>query len=406
MANEEITKVEARTAWRMVGLLSLAELLGMTLWFSATAVAPAMIAELRMTESQAAWLTMAVQGGFVAGTLGSAIVNLSDVINARWLFGLSCVIGAAVNAAVTQANSPLEAVALRFATGAALAGVYPPGMKIVAGWIEHKRGAALGVLVGALTLGSAVPHLLASIPGESWRSVVLIASSLALAGGAIVVLLIGDGPHVTSTAPFNPGAALRVLTQRATRLALFGYLGHMWELYAMWTWVAAYVAASALAHGSSAAGQSGSIGAFLAIGSGAVGCVLAGLMADRFGKARVAAWAMMVSATCAALTALVFTLPPAAVFALVIVWGFSVVADSAQFSALVTQFSPRDYVGTALTVQTCAGFLLTMIPIRLLPALAGVIGWRWVFLVLLPGPMLGVLAMLRLLRGPEIGETR
>jgi MFS family permease len=305
-----------------------------------------------------------------------------------------------VNAAVTQAGSPIEAVALRFATGAMLAGVYPPGMKIAAGWIEHRRGTALGLVIGALTIGSAVPHLLAWLPGESWRGVLLIASSLAVAGGAIVLLLVGDGPHVTATAPFDPRAALRLFTHRATRLALLGYLGHMWELYAMWTWVAAYVTASVALRDPSVASRAGSLGAFLAIASGAVGCVLAGLAADRLGKARVAAWAMMVSATCAAFTAIAFTLPPVAVFLLVIVWGFSIVADSAQFSALVSQFSPRDYVGTALTIQTCAGFLLTMIPIRLLPGLADIVGWRWVFLVLLPGPMLGVVAMLRLMTGP------
>ena len=410
MTNTEFTNrpesVDGRVAWRMVALLSVAELLGMTLWFSATAVAPSMIAEFRMTESQAAWLTMAVQAGFVAGTLASAALNLSDIINARWLFGACCLIGAAANAAVAQASGPVEAVALRFATGAALAGVYPPGMKIVAGWIAHQRGAALGLLVGALTLGSAFPHLLASIPGGSWRSVVLIASSLAVVGGAIVVLLIGDGPHVTSTAPFNPHAAMRVFTRRATRLALFGYLGHMWELYAMWTWIATFVAASVALHEPASASRTGSLGAFLAIGSGALGCVMAGLLADRVGKARVAAWSMMVSATCAALTVIVFTLPPSVVFALVIVWGFSIVADSAQFSALVSQFSPRDYVGTALTAQTCAGFLLTLLPIRLLPTIAVVVGWRWTFLVLLPGPMLGVLAMLGLMRGPQIVESR
>jgi MFS family permease len=381
--------------WLMLGALALGEFLGMTLWFSATAATPALVVEFHLSASQAAWLTMAVQGGFVAGTLMSATLNLADVFNARRLFAAGCVLGALTNYAVTTATGPGWAIALRFLTGASLAWVYPTGMKIAASWFEQRRGTALGVLIGALTLGKAFPHLLAAltVAGE-WRLTMAIVSALALAGGVIVLVVVRDGPHLAMTGRFDPRAARAVFVERRSRLATLGYFGHMWELYAMWSWVGLFAAASLQAR--SARPESGSVAAFLAIGAGAIGCVVAGLVADRVGKARVAGWAMVTSATCAVLASAVFGLPRPILYALVAAWGFSVVADSAQFSALVAEYSPRRHVGTALTVQTCGGFLLTMFSIWLVPALAPVIGWRWVFLVLVPGPLLGRWAMQRL----------
>ncbi len=394
-------------ARRMLVLIALAEFLAMTLWFSATAVTPALVATFRMTTGEAAWLTMAVQAGFVAGTLVTALFNLADVINARHLFALGCVIGAAANAGVTASSGATEAIALRLVTGIALAWVYPPGMKIVAGWFERRRGTALGILIGALTIGSAFPHLLAAFSTTlPWREVVLTSSVLALAAGVIIVAGVRDGPYVTASAPFDPRAALKVLTNRGTRLATFGYLGHMWELYAVWTWMATFAAASlhawALRHaGAAPSAAGGSLAAFVAIGSGALGAAAAGVLADRLGKARVAAWAMMVSGLCSLLAGLVFGASPIWLYTLIVIWGIAVVADSAQFSALVAEYSPRDHVGTALTVQTCAGFVLTMVSIRLLPIVARSLGWQWGFVVLVPGPIFGVLAM-RALRRPAV----
>jgi len=385
----------------MLAVLALAEFLGMTLWFSATAAAPAIVAELPFTSGQAAWLTMAVQGGFVCGTLLAALLNLPDVVNARWLFACGCAVGAAANGAVTRADDPTEIIVFRFATGVALACVYPPGMKIAAGWFVRQRGAALGIVVGALTVGSAFPHLLQSVAVEvGWRTLMLVASACALGGGVLVLGVVRDGPHLSATAPFDPRAIGRVFANREVRLATGGYLGHMWELYAMWTWIAAFAAA---AHGA----RTGSLVAFVAIASGAAGCVGAGFVADRLGKARVAAWAMIVSAGCAAVAGLTFSGPAWALFALAVVWGVAVVADSALFSALIAEHSLRDYVGTALTVQMCSGFLLTMATIRLLPLVAAAVGWQWVFLALVPGPILGTRAMLALDRpGAEArGET-
>ena len=386
-------ELERSKAWRMLVALAVAEFLGMTLWFSATAAAPALITEFRLNAAQAAWLTMAVQSGFVVGTLASAVLNLPDILNARWLFALGCLLGSITNASVTLAGSPTEIIALRFATGITLAWVYPPGMKIAASWFERQRGTALGILVGALTVGSAFPHLLASFAfGIPWRTLMIAASSCAIASGALILAVVRDGPYLSATAPFDPRAAGRVFTNRRVRLATFGYLGHMWELYAMWTWIATFAAVSLGVTASRAA----SLAAFVAIASGAIGCAAAGLVADRLGKARVAAWAMIVSAGCSAMAGFTFGGAPWLLFLLAAVWGFAIVADSALFSALVAEYSSRDYVGTALTVQMCGGFLLTMATIRLLPLLASRVGWQWVFLLLVPGPVLGTIAMLKL----------
>ena len=389
--------------WRQLTWLSAAMFLGMTLWFSATAVTSPIAAEFRFSTAETAWLTMAVQAGFVAGTLAAALLNLPDVVNARRLFAVGCAIGAAANGALVFAGHAGTIVALRVITGVALAWVYPPGLKIAAGWFLRKRGTALGVLVGALTIGSAFPHLLAALSTAlRWRTVVIAASALAVIGGAIVLTLVGDGPYVTRNAPFDPRAIGRVFANRSTRLATLGYLGHMWELYAVWTWIATFAAASLFPGGRGASGAVipaaplGSAIAFATIASGAVGSAAAGWLADRIGQARVAAAAMMTSGTCALVAGFTFGAPAPLLFTLGIVWGVAVVADSAQLSALVANFSPREHVGTALTIQTSLGFLLTLASIRLLPVVAREIGWQWAFLLLVPGPFLGAWAVSRL----------
>jgi MFS family permease len=388
----------------MLALVALAQCLGMTLWFSATAAAPRLVRELALGDAATACLTIAVQAGFVAGTLVSAALNLADVVNARRLFAAGCLAGAAANAAVTLTGDAATILTLRFVTGVALACVYPPGMKIAAGWFVRRRGTALGVVVGALSLGSAFPHLLAwSATAVSWQGLMLASSVLAVAGGALVLLAVADGPHVTPSAPFDPHAVGAIVRNRAVRLATFGYLGHMWELYAMWAWMATFAAAWLAAAGG--APHTGSLVAFVAIGSGAVGCVAAGVWADRWGRARVAGAALVTSGACAAAAGLGFAGPVWLLMTLAIVWGFSVVADSAQFSALVAEHSPRTHVGTAFTLQTCAGFLLTMVSIQLLPLVAGATGWRWAFLALVPGPLLGAWAMRKLSAPASAGSA-
>ena len=401
----DYTRVQMTSPRWHLAWLSLAMFFGMTLWFSATAANAPIVAEFDLTSAQTAWLTMAVQGGFVVGTLMSALLNLPDVISARRLFSVGCLLGALANAALTVAPGPTMLIALRLATGAALAWVYPPGMKVAAGWFLERRGMALGTLIGALTVGSAFPHLLASASATvPWRTLILIASSLAVLGGVLILVCVGDGPYVSRSAAFDPSAVARVFADRQTRLATLGYLGHMWELYAVWTWIAAF-ASAALAGAGGFAGVSvlGSIVAFVTIATGAIGSAAAGAFADRVGKARIAAWAMVVSGSCCAAAGLIYQAPIVILLVFAAVWGVAVVADSAQLSALVAEFSPRDHVGTALTIQTCVGFLLTMVSIRLLPIAAQAIGWQWVFLCLAPGPYLGALALRGLRRDAPLG---
>ena len=395
----------ATGAWKMLAVVSLAQFLGMTLWFSATAVTPLLSEHFNIAPAHAPWLTMAVQGGFVAGTLLSAITNIADVFNARVLMFTGALVGACANASVLIAPGGAAVIALRFITGMSLALVYPPAMKIAAGWFRDGRGFALGLLIGALTLGKAFPHLLTALFGSHWREPMLLASALAVIGGTLVVLIVRDGPYVAATSPFDPHAIRRVLSSRGARLATLGYLGHMWELYAMWTWVAVFASASFAASGVTSAATAGSMAAFVAIGSGAIGCVTAGFIADRIGRARVAMWAMIVSGACAALTVAVYGRAPVLLYALIVLWGFAVVADSAQFSALVSEHAPREHVGTALTLQTCIGFLLTMVTIELLPRVAEATSWQWASLLLVPGPMLGAYAMMRLMAQPPDGLT-
>lgn len=378
----------------MLTRVAIAEVLGMALWFSATAAAPAIVREFNADTVTVAWLTMAVQAGFVAGTLITAVTNLADAINARRLLAVGCLAGAAANATITISSSTAAIIVLRFCTGAALASVYPPGMKIAAGWFLERRGTALGIVVGAVGIGSAFPHLLAWLGASlPWRALIGVSSLLAVAGAVLITFGVTDGPHVSASAPFDRHALRVVVRSRGTRLAMLGYFGHMWELYAMWTWIAAFAAASL---GGPAAARTGSLVAFVALTSGAVGCVLAGRLADEFGKARVAGAAMVASAACALLSPAFYGGPLALLLALAVAWGFTAVADSAQFSALVTEHTARTHVGTALTLQTSAGFLLTMVSMRLVPPVSAMTGWRWAFLFLAPGPLLGALAMRRL----------
>jgi MFS family permease len=380
--------------------IALSQLLVLTLWFSAAAVAPQLRDQWGLSVGESSWLTLAVQIGFVAGAFAIAVSGLADSVEARKLFTIAAVVGAVSNVAVIFVTGDTVALAyvLRFVTGVALAGVYPSGMKAMAGWFQKGRGMALGVLVGALTVGSAGPHLIRGV-GLDWRGVLIGASVLAVTGAVLMISTVSDGPFEVASSPFSfrhIGAAVR---NRGVRLSTYGYLGHMWELYAMWTWTAAFLAASAAQRGESDAWVPFATFAIIAIGGPA--SYAAGRMADRLGRTVIAGAAMAISGASAVATVFVFGRSPILVVPLFLVWGATVVADSAQFSTMVTETAREERRGTALTLQTGLGFLLTLVTIRGVPVFAEAFGWQWAFPWLALGPIVGILAMVKLRRSPE-----
>ena len=392
--------------WRILGLLAVGELLAMSPWLSSSAVAPLLTDAWGLHGLDLALLTIAVQLGFVAGALLLAVSGAADVIAGRRLFLAGAGLAALANLAFALiAHDLASGLVFRSLTGFTLAGVYPVGMKLVAGWFRRDRGFAIGVIVGALTVGSALPYLFRAVGAMSeldWRTVIGATSAAALAGGILVAASVPAGPFDTRAPRFSLGVARRAFAERSVRLVNLGYLGHMWELYAMWTWIPAFFTASFAAAGL-VDPAAASLAAFAVVGVGGIGCVVAGRVADRVGRTTLTMAAMAMSGTSAVAVGALFGAPPLLTLVLGMVWGITVVADSAQFSTAVTELGPPGTAGSALALQTASGFLLTGVTILLVGILQsmGGPGWQLAFALMAVGPAIGVVAMGRLRGLPE-----
>jgi MFS family permease len=387
-----VTSLNAR--WWQLGLLTTTMLLGMAVWLAASAVGPVLAATLHLSPGATGWLTSTVQLGFVAGTLVVAILNLADLLPARWLVAGSALFAAVANAGLLLADTYTGALVSRFLTGVALAGVYPPAMKMAATWFKERRGLAIGCIVAALTAGKALPYLLSGIDTLSLTLAVGVPSLMAIAAALLVAVGYRDGPFLVPPRPFSWGLVGTVLREPGVRRATGGYLGHMWELYAFWAWIPGFLGASLAERGQLVA--MAKLWGFVIVAIGAVGAVWGGLAADRYGRPRVTRIALVVSGACCLASPILFHAPFGILVAFGMLWGMAVIADSAQFSAMVSEFAPAHAVGTALTLQTSLGFLLTILTIQGVPMMAGAVGWQWAMFLLGLGPMAGIWAMRRL----------
>lgn len=397
MSDAVIDPAKKRNA---IVLLAVSEVLALSLWFSASAVVPSLKAEVALSDLQASMFTSAVSIGFVCGTLASAILTLSDRIAPARLFSISALVAALANGLILIADpSSFAVIGCRFVTGACMAGIYPVGMKMASSWAKGDTGFLVGLLVGALTLGSAMPHLFNVAGGVDWRFTIAASSAAAILA-AVLIRFAETGPNLSGAAPFNPAAILEAWRNRPLRLANLGYLGHMWELYAMWGWIGFYLSRSFTDSGLSAPVYWAGVATFCVIAAGGVGSLAGGLFADRMGRTTLTIGAMAISGACALGVGFVYGGAPMVMVALCIVWGITVVADSAQFSSCVIELADPRYIGTMLTVQTSLGFLLTLLTIHALPIFADHVGWQWAMAPLAVGPLLGVVAMARLRADP------
>lgn len=382
-------------------LLCLCVVLSMTTWFSATAVMPQLQTYWNVTPQQSTWLAISVQLGFAIGAVGSAAISLSDLVPPRILMAVASAAVAFTNLGLLIAPDAHTGIILRTITGVLLAAVYPPALKLISTWFRKGRGVALGSVIGALTLGSAMPHAINALGGLDWRIVIVTTSIASLLAAILMISFLREGPYPFAKTKFNPAQIKQALANRVFVLGTVGYLGHMWELYAMWTWLLFFVKAR-LTAGDIDSGYMASLLTFLIIAAGAPACIIAGAAADRIGRTAMTFILMAISGTCAAIIGFTFDVPLWVFLVVGLIWGATVVADSAQFSTIVTEAGDPRLIGTALTVQLGTGYALTVLAIWLLPAVETWLGgWQWVFLVLVPGPVIGAIAMAILRQLPE-----
>ncbi|MBY0121538.1 MFS transporter [Bacillus sp. S/N-304-OC-R1] len=384
-------------SWRALLWIGVSELCALSLWFSASVIAPELIEIWNLSSSSEAWLSASVPIGFVIGALFSSYFGIADRYNPRKVFAASAILGALLNGLLILAGHAFLGILLRILTGVTLAGVYPTAVKILSQWFPKKRGLAIGILIAALTLGSSLPHFVVIFFSSlNWQFVIICSSVLAVVAAIIVNWILEDAPGTSGKIPFSFKLIKKVVTNKPVMLANYGYFGHMWELYAMWTWLPAFLAASFTSHSPETPHSFIALSSFISIGiAGGIGCIAGGLISDKIGRANLTIISMAISASCSLLIGLTFGHFIWLTLLLSIIWGMSVISDSAQFSAAVSEVAEVEYVGTALTFQMCIGFLITIFSINLIPMIESFIGWKWGFALLSIGPILGIVAMIK-----------
>jgi MFS family permease len=382
---------------RILPVIIFSQFTGASLWFAGNAILLDLERDWGLPDKSVGYITSAVQLGFIAGTLLFALLSIADRFSSRWVYFCCSMAGAVATLSVLVVPETLYwLLLLRFITGFFLAGIYPVGMKIAASWYEKDLGRALGYLVGALVLGTALPHLLRGAGAElPWQQVIVGVSASAVCGGLLMLLLVPAGPHLPAGSAFNPRAVAAIFHSRSFRASAFGYFGHMWELYTVWAFIPIWL----LAYAESANMElSVPLWSFAIIAAGSIGCAGGGVLSERAGSAKVGAAQLLVSGICCVLSPLLFHAHEVLFLVFLLVWGITVAGDSPQFSALNAVNAPREYVGTALTIANSIGFLITVFSIELVNFLLPVLGPQFVFWLLIPGPLIGLWALRPLLR--------
>lgn len=363
-------------------------------WFSATAVIAQAYPAWHITHSGSAWLAVGIQWGFAAGALIASMTRIADITAPPKLILISSAGAAASNLSLIYVHSPGAAITARILTGAFVAGIYPPWIKLISTWYRVGRGMAVGILLGALNIGEGLPYLVNVLGGLNWHLVVGVTSAATISAGITTKAFITEGPYQFTQGKFDVRQAWRAISDKQTRLAALGYIGHMWELYAALTWFLPFISNALALHGVHNSAGPLYI-TFAVFAAGAAATWTCGMLGDRVGREEVAIVMMAISAGCSLVIGPARTSPWWLLLLIALIWGYSIIGDSVQFSALATEYAPRDCVGTALTMQMAAGFAISGVTIWLIPAIMTEVGWRWTFSILAAGPLAGIIAMHR-----------